>query len=64
MPAITVQGPRIDDLELKRQLVKMFTDAAVQVYGIDKVHIFVLIKENPPENVGVGGQLMADIHGD
>jgi len=60
MPAITVQGPRIDDLERKRQLVKMFTDAAVQVYGMDKEDIFVLIKENPPENVGIGGELVAD----
>jgi 4-oxalocrotonate tautomerase len=58
MPTITVDGPKIQDLELKRQLVKKLTDAAYEVYGIE--HITVLIRENPPENVGVNGQLIAD----
>jgi len=57
MPVIRVDGPRID-LEQKRQLVKKLTDVAVEVYGIE--HIIVLIRENPPENVGLGGQLLAD----
>jgi len=38
----------------------MLTDAATEVYGMDKEHIIVLIQENAPENVGVGGQLIAD----
>jgi 4-oxalocrotonate tautomerase len=52
-----VDGPPID-IERKRQLVKKLTDVAVEVYGIP--HIVVLIRENPPENVGVEGQLIAD----
>jgi len=57
MPNITVEGPPID-VERKRQLVEKLYKAAVEVYGIE--HITVLIKENAPENVGVGGKLLAD----
>jgi len=52
-----VEGPPID-VERKRRLVKGLTAVAVEVYGIK--HITVLIRENPPENVGVSGQLLAD----
>jgi len=58
MPTITVDGPKIEDIELKRQMVKTLTDAAYEVYKIK--HIVVLIRENAPENVGVNGQLIAD----
>jgi 4-oxalocrotonate tautomerase len=57
MPTIIAEGPPIS-IERKRQLVKQLTEAAVAAYQIE--HITVLIKENPPENVGVGGQLLAD----
>lgn len=60
MPTITVEGPPIQEIERKRDLVKKFTKAAVEIYGIDKKHITVVIKENPPENVGSGGQLIID----
>lgn len=58
MPTITVDGPKIEDIELKRQMVKTLTAAAYEVYKIE--HIVVLIRENAPENVGVNGQLIAD----
>ncbi|MDH5364923.1 MAG: tautomerase family protein [Dehalococcoidia bacterium] len=58
MPTITVDGPKIEDIELKRQMVKKLTDAAYEVYKIE--HIVILIRENAPENVGVNGQLIAD----
>jgi 4-oxalocrotonate tautomerase len=57
MPTIVVDGPPID-IQGKRQLVAKLTEAAVEVYQIP--HITVLIRENPPENVGVSGQLLAD----
>jgi len=57
MPTIMVEGPPIK-VEQKRELVKKLTDTAVKVYGIE--HIVVLIRENPPENVGVNGELIAD----
>ena len=58
MPTIVVDGPPIKEVERKRELVKNLTDAAIAVYKIE--HIVVLIRENPPENVGVNGQLIID----
>ena len=57
MPTITVEGPPIS-IEQKRGLVKMLTEVAVELYRIE--YITVVIKENPPENVGVNGELIAD----
>lgn len=62
MPLITVEGPKIPEVERKRELVKKLTDIAVEIYGIAREHIIVLIRENPPENVGAGGELIADRH--
>ncbi len=60
MPTVTVEGPILRDIEKKRSLVKGITDVVVETYGIE--HVTVLIKENPPENVGAGGTLIADRH--
>jgi len=60
MPFIQVDGPKIQNIERKRQLVAKLSDAAVEVYGLSKEHIIVLIREIAPDNVGIGGQLLAD----
>jgi 4-oxalocrotonate tautomerase len=60
MPTITVDGPPIAELAKKRELVKGMTDVAAKVYGIPAQAMVVLIRENPAENVGVGGELIAD----
>ena len=60
MPNITVEGPRIEELEKKRSLAKEMTEAAVKAYGLPKEAIVVVIKENAPENVSVAGQLIID----
>jgi len=57
MPTIMVEGPPMD-IERKMELVKRLSEDAAEVYGIR--HIIVLIRENPPENVGLGGKLLAD----
>ena len=57
MPTIIVEGPPIS-VEKKRELVKRLTEVASEVYEIE--HITVLIKENPPENVGINGELLLD----
>ena len=57
MPVITVEGPTIST-DLKRTLVERFTETAREVYQIEE--IVVLIKENPLENIGVNGELVAD----
>ena len=60
MPNITIDGPAIKELEKKRILTKKITEAAVKAYGLPKEAIVVVIKENSPENVSVGGQLIID----
>ena len=60
MPTITVDGPPIADIEKRRALVRGLTDVAEGVFGLDRSHIVVLIREHPPEDVGVGGELLSD----
>jgi 4-oxalocrotonate tautomerase len=60
MPNITIDGPQIRDLEKKRALVKTVTEAASQAFGLPRETIVVVLKENLPENVAVGGVLIAD----
>ena len=60
MPTITAEGPPIKELDRKRTLVQEMTDAATKAYGLPKDVIVVVIKENPPENVAVGGKLIVD----
>ncbi len=60
MPTIQIDGPKIESMEQRRQLVAKLSEAAAEVYGLAKEHMIVLIRENAPENVGVGGELLAD----
>lgn len=60
MPNITIEGPAIKELDKKRELAKTVTDAAVKAFGLPKQAIVVLLKENSPENVSVGGELIID----
>lgn len=60
MPNITIEGPKLDDIEKKREMVKKITDSVEKGYGISREHIVVTIKENKLENVSVGGVLIAD----
>ena len=60
MPSATIEGPPIEDVEIKRVLVKEITDALEKAYKLPREIYVVLIKENLPENVGVGGTLILD----
>ena len=60
MPTVTIDGPRIEDVAIKRTLVKDITDALEKAYRIPREAYVVVIKENSPENVGVGGELIID----
>ena len=59
MPLITVSGPPAD-IERKRKLAEGLTRVAAEAYRIAAEHMIVVIQENPPENVGLGGVLLAD----
>jgi len=60
MPIIAVEGPPIRELDKKRTFAQELTAAATRAYGLPKEVIVVLMKENAPENVSVGGQLIVD----
>lgn len=60
MPSVTIEGPKIEEVEIKRKLVKEITDALEKAYKIPREAYVIVIKENSPENVGVGGKLIID----
>jgi 4-oxalocrotonate tautomerase len=62
MPNIRIEGPPIKELDRKRRFVQEVTDAATKCYGLAREKIVVVIAENSPENVSVGGQLLVDRH--
>lgn len=59
MPVIIVEGPP-RSVEQKSELVKKLTSALKEAYDFpeDFTQISVIIKENPPENIGSNGQLL------
>jgi len=62
MPTIRIDGPKVTDLDKKRQFVKEVSDAAARLYGLPAQIMVVLLRENSPDNVGVGGELLLDRH--
>ena len=59
MPLVMIEGPEIS-LNKKRELVAKIAEVISSVYGLPKQIITVVIHENPPENVGPGGELLID----
>lgn len=63
MPVITFEAATLNK-DQKRELVKGFTEVASRVTGLSEAGFYVFLKENRLENVGVGGQLIADRNGE
>ncbi len=59
MPIITASGPHLS-VEQKRKLAEKLTEAAGSVYDRLRNMIIVVIRENDPENVAIGGELVLD----
>ena len=59
MPVITLKGPKLTK-EQKVELVKSFTETASRVTNIAASAFVVYLEEMEPENIGVGGTLLAD----
>lgn len=59
MPTIFFYGPVLE-VEKKRELIRSFTEAASQATGIDKSVFVVYLRKSSPDEVGVGGELLAD----
>ena len=61
MPIVTVEGPRIEDIDRKRIFVKKITSVVSDFYNIAERNIIILIKENEHQNISSGGQLIIDL---
>jgi len=61
IPNITIDGPKIENIEIKRVLIQEITDSIEKAYKIPRDHIVVVINEQSPEDVGVGGKLISDM---
>lgn len=59
MPVVTFEAAHLS-IEQKRKLVQEFTETAARVTGLPKETIFVFLKENSADNVGVGGVLLSE----
>jgi len=59
MPIINYDGGRMTR-EQKAELVTEFTETASRITGINKEVFVVIINEHDMENIGSGGQLLAD----
>lgn len=59
MPNVNVDGPPLD-LEKKRTMAQEMTKTAAAAYGLPEQAIVVVITENAPENVCVGGKMVCD----
>ena len=60
MPVIQVNALKQPDIGKKRKLVVKLTDVMVEIYGVPRESVIVMIKEDEPENVGIGGVLALD----
>lgn len=62
MPVITIEaGPM--DKDQKLRLVQGMVSVASEVLNIPEQAFTTIIRENDPENIGVGRQLLVDRHG-
>ncbi len=60
MPIITIQAPHIEDLEIKRCFVQKVTASAAEAYAMPKEKFILVFQDTTPEDVAVGGTLIAD----
>lgn len=60
MPVVQINGPKINDIEIKRILVKEITKSLQKAYKLPVEAYTIIINENSSENVGVGGRLIID----
>ncbi|MBQ6972934.1 MAG: tautomerase family protein [Synergistaceae bacterium] len=59
MPVITVEAGKLTT-EQKSQLARELTESASRIMNVPAQAFIALIKENEPDNVGVGGVLLSE----
>jgi 4-oxalocrotonate tautomerase len=60
MPVIQVNAFKQPNIDKKRKLVVKLTDVMVEVYNVPRDSVVVMIKEDEPKNIGLGGMLALD----
>lgn len=60
MPEIILELAEGRTLDQKRAIVKGFTDTLVEVIGVDREAVVVIIHENPRTDKAKGGVLFCD----
>lgn len=55
MPFLSFDGPNNLSKETKKRLIKELTITASQILNIPPQSFMVVLKENNPDNIGVGG---------
>jgi 4-oxalocrotonate tautomerase len=61
MPVIHIDSNKLSR-EQKRDLVKEITKVTSKIVGLPENTITIIIREVPAEDVGVGGNLLCDMH--
>ena len=59
MPVITLEAGSLTK-EQKEQLAKELTASASKIMGIPEQAFVAIIRENNPDNIGVGGILLSE----
>ncbi len=60
MPFIQLEGATMR-AEQKKRLIESFTKSASEILNMDPSAFYVLIKENPLDNWGVGGKVLSEM---
>ncbi len=59
MPVITIEAAKLSK-DQKRELVTLLTKAASSIMNVPEQAYVVIVKENSPDNIGVGGMLLSE----
>ena len=60
MPVITLEGSRISSTQ-KEALIQRLTKTASEIMQIPEQAFVVLLKENDPDNIGTGGEVLTKV---
>ncbi len=60
MPVIILKQRKGLSRDQKRRIVQEFTETMVNVAGVKKELVTIMIEEKEPEDIGKGGQLRCD----
>lgn len=60
MPVITIEAGKMDK-EQKEALIYAFTKSGSEILKIPEQKFVVLLKENNPDNIGTGGEMLSKV---